>query len=458
MRRCRHRTGDGTDPLRFVIRRGLDLPLHGAPEQRIDRGRPIGSVALVADDYVGVHASPSVREGDRVALGQPLFEDRKNPGVPFTSPGSGIVAAIHRGERRALESIVVRLVGDAEITYRAHASSELARLAADSIREQLIASGQWTAFRTRPYGKVPPPDASPDAIFVNAMDTNPLAASPQVVVNAHRQDFADGMTVVCNMGGGRVFLCTDVGAEIPVPDHDRVELAQFAGPHPAGLVGTHIHCLRPVGSERTVWHVSYQDVVAIGRLFTTGRLWTERVVSLAGPLVGRPRLITARLGASTADLTHGELENADCRVISGSALAGRAASGTRGYLGRYHLQVCVLPEDRGSSAGGDRTRPAAYSYYRLLPSRSHLRSFTTSLHGHRRPMLPVDAFERVMPLDVLATPLLRALLVGDTETAEALGCLELEEEDLALCTFVCPGKIEYGALLRSTLAELDGGR
>ncbi len=445
-----------SSPLRFVVRTGLDLPLAGAPEQRIDQGPLIESVALIADDYIGMRASLTVRKGDAVALGQPLFEDRRNPGVIFTSPGSGTVEAVHRGERRTLESVVVRLGGDDEVSFRAHSRDELNRLGTAGIREQLIASGQWTAFRTRPFGRVPPQATLPDALFVTAIDTNPLAPSPQVVIDAYRDAFVDGITVVSRMVEGPVFLCAAVGAEIPVGDSDNVEFAQFAGPHPAGLVGTHIHCLSPVGSERTVWYVGYQDIIAIGYLFTSGRLWTERVVSLAGPVVARPRLVTARLGASTADVTHGELEDVDCRVISGSVLAGRTASGTRGYLGRYHQQICALPERRGSRSLGDRSDGAGYSCYGPIESRGDRRSFTTSLHGNRRPMLPVDAFERVMPLDILAAALLRALLVGDAETAEALGCLELEEEDLALCTFVCPGKNEYGALLRSALAELDG--
>lgn len=427
----------------------------GAPAQRIDQAAAVGSVALVAADYVSLRASVLVSEGDRVALGQPLFEDRKNPGVLFTSPGSGTVVAVHRAERRVLESIVVELAGDDQRTYGAHARSELSALGADVIRDQLIASGQWTAFRTRPFGAVPRPGTRPAAIFVTAMDTNPLAASPPVVIGAHREAFVDGLAVVSAMADAPVYVCAQADTEIPTGNDEGVRVARFAGPHPAGLVGTHIHCLRPVGSGHTVWHVGYQDVIAIGRLFTTGRISTERVVSLAGSVVVRPRLVTTRLGASVTELVQGELEHVDCRVISGSALAGRTSVGSRAYLGRYHVQVCALPESRRSSTPGELDARGAYSSYGLPGVRNDRRAFTTSLHAGRRPMLPVDAFERVMPLDILAAPLLRALLVGDTETAEALGCLELEEEDLALCSFVCPGKNEYGALLRSALAELD---
>jgi Na+-transporting NADH:ubiquinone oxidoreductase subunit A len=452
---------------RFGLREGLDIPLAGAPEQVVEQGQPVASVALVADDYVGLSASVAVREGDRVDLGQPLFEDRNKPGVLFTSPGSGTVTAVNRDDRGELESIVVRLtgqtgtgkagaVGDSgEREFHAYASDELTTLDADRVREQLLASGQWTAFRERPFGTVPVPDDRPAAIFVTAIDTNPLAALPQIIIDSHQQAFRDGLRVVSRLTDGRVYVCSSADAVIPTLDDANVVSAKFAGPHPAGLVGTHIHLLAPAAADRTVWHLGYQDVIAIGRLFTSGRLWTERVISLAGPVVRRPRLVKARLGASMGDLVRDELEEVDCRVISGSVLSGRRATATRGHLRRYHVQASVLREHRGDGASAGHAERSQFSFYRWPGWRGRRFRLTTSLHGQPGPMLPLDVFERVMPLDVLVAPLLRALLVGDAETARDLGCLELVEEDLALCSFLCPGKNEYGALLRSILDELD---
>ncbi len=242
-----------------------------------------------------------------------------------------------------------------------------------------------------------------------------------------------------------------------------VTVEEFSGPHPAGAPGTHIHVVDPVDHHRISWHVGYQDVAAIGRLVTTGRLDVERVVALAGPGVVRPRLLRTRVGASTDDLTRGELAPGEQRIISGSVLDGRAASGEAdGWLGRYHQQISVLPEGRerelfGWIAPGARK----FSLWRVVLGHFHRGGalpLTTTTNGGPRAMVPIGGYERVLPLDLPATFLLRALITGDVEQAEALGVLELDEEDLALCTFVCPGKYEYGPLLRAMLERIRSRR
>ena len=326
------------------------------------------------------------------------------------------------------------------------------------IKSRLLESGLWTALRTRPFSKVPKPDGVPTGIFVNAMDTNPLAANPQTIVGPRRDDFLNGLTTLGNLTDGSVYVCTSPDSHIPVPDHAQFVHSEFAGPHPSGLVGTHIHFLFPVGADRSVWHLDYQDVLAIGRLFVEGRLCTERVVALGGPMVKRPRLLRTRLGASTKDLVENELTEGPARVISGSVLAGNRTADWGAYLGRYHRQISVLAE------GGEREFfgwlwPGGKKYSATRAYAGHLlrKSFglTTLQNGSPRAMVPIGNFERVMPLDILPAPLLKALLVRDTDTAQALGCLELDEEDLALFSFVCSGKYEYGQFLRETLTEIE---
>ena len=439
------------------IRKGLDIPLEGEPEQRIHDAAPVRSVAVLGPDTIGLRPRMQVETGDRVRLGQTLFTDRQNPQVPVTAPGAGIVTAINRGERRSLQSIVIRLDGDeAESYLRTDAPSTLS---ADDVRSNLLASGLWTALRTRPFSKVPQPESHPAAIFVTAIDTNPHAADPAVVIAAAKQAFADGLQVVAKLTNGAVYVCTAPGSTIDVPNDPPFRHAQFAGPHPAGLVGTHIHFLEPVGATKTVWHLGYQDVIAFGRLFRSGRIDAERIVSLGGPPVKSPRLLRTRLGASIADLVAGELEAARSRLISGSVLGGRRATGPIAWLGRYHNQVSVLPE------GGDREflawmRPGHKRYSATRAFAAHLLHrgsyrLTTAQNGSPRAMVSIGSFERVMPLDILATPLLKALLVTDTDTARGLGCLELDEEDLALCSFVCNGKYEYGPYLRESLTAIE---
>jgi Na+-transporting NADH:ubiquinone oxidoreductase subunit A len=449
--------------MRIRVRRGLDIPIAGPPEQRIDDANAVGWVALVARDYRGLRPQLLVQVGDRVRLGQPLLTDKSDPDVMFTSPGCGEVVAIHRGERRSLQSVVIRLEGDEEEKFASHDSGALMTLERSDVRETLRSSGLWTSFRTRPFGRVPHAEASPHSIFVTAIDTNPLSADPRIVIGERAQAFCDGVAVLSRLTDGSVYVCQSPGPELELPNLETVASVVFEGPHPAGLAGTHIHFLDPVSENKSVWHLNYQDAIAIGLLFTTGRLSTERIVALGGPMVRRPRLLRTRIGASTEDLLRDEIEPDDCRVISGSILSGRRAAGRAQYLGPYDLQVTVLREDRsrrflGWLAPGFGNYSAIRAFVSALRPRSHRFPLTTSQHGSPRAMIPIGNFENVMPLDILPAPLLKALIVEDTETARALGCLELDEEDLALCSFVCCSKYEYGAFLRSTLdlIEKDG--
>jgi Na+-transporting NADH:ubiquinone oxidoreductase subunit A len=440
------------------IKKGLDIPVDGAPVQVISDHSGVSSVALLGNDYVGLSPSMRVGEGDRVKLGQPLFTDRRHPDVMFTAPASGVVAEINRGARRALLSVVVRLDGDEAETFPAWPAEDLGDLRPDQVTETLLNSGLWTALRARPYGKLVDPAVRPRSIFVTAIDTNPLAARPEAIIDEYAGDFANGLIVVSHLTDGTVFLCKAPTWEVPAPASSKVSVVDFAGPHPSGLVGTHIHILDPVGAKEGVWHLNHQDVIAIGKLFATGRLWTDRVVALAGPVVKRPRLVRTRVGANTDEVVAGELEEGDARVISGSFLSGRWARRPENYLGRFHTQISVVDEARAAqsarSLGSGRSFSSQGLLPRFKPSQRKF-AFSTALHGRPTAMVPLGGFERVTPLDILPTQLLRALLVGDSDMAQALGCLELDEEDLALCTFVCPSKIDYGLLLRATLARIE---
>lgn len=439
------------------IRRGLDLPVAGAPEQVVRDGPAVRTVSIIGNDYIGMKPTMRVREGDPVKLGQVLFEDKKTPGVLYTAPAAGTVSAINRGERRVLQSVVITVEGNDAITFPSYAN--LDSVTREQVVENLINSGLWTALRTRPYSKVPAPASSSSSIFVTAIDTNPLAADPQVVIKGRESDFVNGLKVLTKLTNGPVHLCTVPAAAIPGRDVAGVKHHEFSGPHPAGLVGTHIHFVDPVGERKTVWHIGYQDVIAVGHLFTSGMLDVSRVVTVAGPQVAKPELLRTRLGANLDELTAGRLLAGESRIISGSLLSGRKSAGAFTYLGRYHNQVSVILEGRQRelfhylSPGANRF--SIMPIYLSALSRAKKFAFTSSTHGSERAMVPVGAYEKVMPLDILPTQLLRALVVGDTVTAQKLGCLELDEEDLALCTFVCVGKYEYGPILRDSLASIE---
>jgi len=440
------------------IKKGLDLPINGEPEQIIHESSVTESVALIGEDYIGIRPKLLVNEGDQAKLGQSLFTDNQTR-VNYTSPASGIISHINRGAKRVLQSIVIRIEGDEELSFDAYQRQYLNKLKSSKVKDNLLASGLWTAFRTRPFSKNPAPATLPHSIFVTAIDTNPLAADPKVIIHEYQQDFIDGLTVVSKIADAQVFVCKAPTADLPVPTNDQIMTVDFDGPHPAGLAGTHIHFLNPVSTTKTVWYLNYQDVIAIGKLFTTGRLWKERIISLAGPQVQQSRLIKTRLGADITTLVKDELKPGINRIISGSVLSGRHAKGWANFLGRYHTQLSVIEE------GGERKfigwlKPGRrnFSVNNIFSSsffrKQHFK-FTSSLNGNIRGMVPLGNFEDVLPLDLLPVPLLKALLVRDTETVQALGGLELDEEDLALLSYVCCSKLDYGMALRANLTEIE---
>ena len=451
------------------IKRGLRIPIAGEPPRSLAGSESVEarSVALLGPDYVGMKPTMRVAEGDRVHLGQALFDDKQTPGVVYAAPASGTVSAIHRGAKRMLLSVVISV--DREATERdqerfaGRRTPNMHGLPLEELRAGLLEAGLWSAFRVRPFGRVPALDSAPHAVFVNAMDTNPLALDPALVAREMDEDFRAGLLALDRLAGDRpVFVCAAPDAKLPMPDEgDNLSVAHFEGPHPAGLSGTHMHFLSPVSRQRVAWSIGCQDVIAIGQLFGKGRLWNERFVALGGYPVERPAIYRTTLGADLEELCAGRLVGDGHRVISGSPLSGRHALGAVAFLGRYHSQVSVLREGRERelfgwlSPGLRRFSSMGIYLSSLLPGSARRFELSTSTNGSERAMVPTGNFERVMPLDILPTQLLRALIVGDIEQAVRLGCLELDEEDLALCTFVCSGKYEYGPILRNNLNRIE---
>lgn len=443
------------------ITKGLDIPIAGKPEQKIYDHPKSTTLAVLGRDFHELKPALQVKEGDTVKAGQILFSHRNHAGINFTAPCGGTVKAINRGEKRVLISVVLQVATEEEfIDFGAHARNELENLDEASIRQKLQDSGQWIAFRTRPYSHVPGASAKPAAIFVTAMDTRPLAAEPKLVLAEYAEAFQDGLTVLTHLAP-TIYVCHAANDTPPKIANSKVLYKEFSGVHPAGLPGTHIHFLEPVSESCSVWHLNYQDVIAIGKLFTTGKLFVERVISLAGPMVKKPRLIRTRLGANTDSLVSDELVAGRYRVISGSVLGGHTAKNDEAYLGRYDLQISAIADEQ-ERVFLHWLNPwlEQYSMMRvfLKPRLDKLQfAMTSTQNGSHRAMVPLGNYEEVMPLDILATQLLRSLLVRDTVMAQQLGALELDEEDLALCSFVCHSKYEYGSALRECLRMLEKG-
>lgn len=446
--------------MHYKIKKGLDVPIAGEPSRDIDEASACEHVALTAYEHLGLKPRLSVEVGDKVRRGQCLFTHKQDE-TPFLSPAGGVVKAIHRGERRALQSIVIRVDESDEraVVCDAVAPENIGGLAREAVVEQVVRGGLWPVFKTRPFSKMPDPQSVPHAIFVTAMDTRPLAAAAGMLIAESSQAFQSGLEIVAHISGGTVYVCHSPMDELPQVSSERVQYAQFEGPHPAGLPGTHIHYIEPLMDDKVVWTINYADVIALGELFLSGEYPIRRTIALAGPSVLKPRLLRARLGASVSELCAGELREGDCRMVVGSVMDGVAAREGTDFLHRFATQVSVLPlhMERSLMAW---VRPGLdlYSVSNTLLSKLNAKrkfAFNCAYNGSARNLIPLGLYERVYPLTPLATQLLKALLVGDTDTARQLGCMELDEEDLAVCSYVCPSKHDFGPVLRSNLNQIE---
>ncbi|MFK5926872.1 MAG: Na(+)-translocating NADH-quinone reductase subunit A [Desulfuromusa sp.] len=443
----------------FELKKGLDVPVTGEPRQIVEDAGSVKKVALIGDDYIGMKPTMAVAEGERVKTGQLLFVDKKTKGIRYTSPATGTVLSINRGAKRKFESVVIEIEEDEYISFLNPQGKPAEEYESTEIRAILQESGVWSAFRTRPFGKVPELASAPASLFITAMESRPLGADPAVIIAAYQEDFSTGLTILDRMNDQPIYLCLRAGSTVDLQPPSGIEVAQFSGPHPAGLPSTHIHLLDQASETRIVWHIDYQDVIAIGHLFQTGHLLTEKIIALGGPAVKNPRLIRIRIGADIDEICSGELVTTPARVISGSILDGREVNGYHRFLGRYHHQIAVLHE--GSGRGLFSWVSLGARRFSILPvfssalDRARKFAMNTALWGGKRVIFPLNSYDRVMPLDIIPLALLKSIAVGDTEKARNLGALELIEEDLALLSFVCPGKCDFGPMLRRVLTEIE---
>jgi Na+-transporting NADH:ubiquinone oxidoreductase subunit A len=444
------------------IKKGLNIPINGSPTEEIVDFTRSRYVAILGNDYVGMKPTMLVEEGDRVKLGQALFEDKKNPGVIFTSPAGGKVESINRGDRRVLQSVVIEVEQEEEIEeFNRYSEDELDKTTSAEIRSQLIKSGSWTAFRTRPYSKIPGVEEIPNNIFISLLDTQPLSPNPEIITNLNTDNFNFGLKVLKRFVDCPIHISTGPNSNLDLPEDDQVIKHIFSGPHPAGLVGTQMHYISPASLSNINWTIGYQDVIAIGAQFRTGKIFVERVVSLAGPQVNEPKYLKTRLGACTDEVTAGQLTQRENRVISGSVISGREAIGPYAYLGRYHNQISVVAEPNSKdrefmnwlTPGPRKFSKIPLFLSSLFPKK--LYKFKALMNGSDRPIVPIGVYEEVLPLNFLPAMLLRNIVLMDTEKIQALGGLELDEEDLSLCSFVCPGKYDFGSLLRAGLTKIE---
>lgn len=443
------------------LSRGFDIKLLGKPTpEHLDVPQP-RLFALKPTDVVGIGPIPKllVELGSRVLSGEPLFFDKGDPRVRFSSPVSGEVVEIRRGAKRAITEVVIS--ADAEQEFNAFDRLDLATSSREAVVGLLLESGAWGLLKQRPFNTVADPDATPRDIFISCFDTAPLAPDHNILIKGKEAAFQNGLRVLAKLTSGDVHLGVGPDSSDVFTKAEGVKTASFSGPHPAGNVGIQIHHVAPINKGDVVWTLKPQDVAIIGKLFSEGVFDAERTVALTGSETDRTGYFNTRIGASVDTLLSGRLKNDRVRCISGNPLTGTQIA-KDGFLGLYDDQITVIET-------GDRPEFLGWlvpSYKRPSLSRTFL-SFlrpnkqyhvNTNNHGEERAYVMTNQYESVVPMDLYPQHLIKSILYSDFEQMEGLGIYEVVEEDLALCEFVCTSKQPVQQILRAglDLVRLDG--
>jgi Na+-transporting NADH:ubiquinone oxidoreductase subunit A len=443
--------------LTIKLKKGLDIRISGNADKVIAGNVESSLYGVKPVDFPGLTPKLVVKPGDMVSAGSPLFHDKLRPEILFTSPVSGKVTEIRRGDRRKLLEVVVEKAGDEYLDFGVADPAVLSR---EQIRESLLKSGLWPAVRQRPYHIVANPADVPKAIFISGFDTAPLAPDYNFIIeNTPASSFRSGINALKKLTDGKIHLVLSGKASSSdvLKNAEGVEISYFSGPHPAGNVGIHIHHIDPVNKGETVWYVNLQDVIAIGKLFTEGRYNHERIIALAGSEVNRTGYYRIKSGASVASMVSDNVKPGHLRYISGNVLTGSAIE-PDGFLGYYDSLVTVIPEGDyfeffGWLAPGIRK----YSFFKtfaskIIPSGEY--RLDTNFHGGERAFVMTGQYEKVLPMDIYPMQLLKAILSEDIDLMENLGIYEVAEEDFALCEFICPSKIEIQSIIRKGIDQM----
>lgn len=436
------------------IKKGLDINLKGKAEKFLSTVDPSETYSINPPDFQGLVPKLLVKPENRVKAGTPLFFDKTNPEIFFTSPVSGTVLSVNRGERRRIMEIVVK--ADKEIEYEKFKIPDQSGLSKETITENLLKSGLWPLIKQRPYSVIANPKDDPGAIYISCFDSAPMAPDYDFVLNGEKENFQKGIDILKQLTTGEVHL--GVNAKYPVAEVfaniKDVEINSFIGPHPAGNPGVQIHHVRPINKGEILWVINPQDVMIIGRFFDSGIVDLSKTVALTGSEITKPHYVKTRTGASISSILKDKLKEGKHRLISGNVLTGTAVD-IDNHLGFYHSQITAIPEGDfyeffGWALPGLKKFSMSKTFLSWLsPNKEY--DVNTNLHGGVRAFVMSGEYEKVLPMDILPVHLLKAILIEDIDKMEQLGIYELAEEDLALCEFVCTSKINVQEILRNGL-------
>lgn len=443
----------------YKIKKGYSVPIEGEARTDITDGGHLPFVGICPTDFKGLKPRLQVKVDDQVQVGSPLFIDKKQPELVFASPASGRVTAINYGPRRVIEEIIIATdESNSHVSHDKYDLAGIAKMDRDAMISHLMAGGVWPYMRARPFEKIATPDQKPKAIFVNCMETAPLANDPNLSLAGQEEAFAAGiaaMNVLCN----KVHVA--VRANQPLAAFKSVKGASvhsFAGKHPAGLVGTHITKVDPINKGEVVWYIHARNLVMIGSFLLNGQYPTDRVVALAGTGLKDPRYVRTKLGAKIKDLVTGGLAEGEQRFISGDVLSGSTRSAET-MLGFYDDTLTVIPEGReGEFLGWMKPGFSIPSFSRLFVSgffKGRRFPMTTNIHGGHRAIIQSGLWEQVVGLDIHPEFLVKATIAQDIDAMEQLGILECAPEDFALCTYICPSKTEVSKIIADGLDLME---
>lgn len=433
------------------IRKGLNIALKGTAEKVLGKTLLSADYAVKPTDFQGLTPKLVIKEGDRVLAGTPLFVDKYNPDVNFVSPVSGTVQEIVRGEKRKL--LAVTVTPDAEQEHLLHETGDLNALSREAVIALLLKSGAWPFIKQRPYGIIANQADRPKAIFISGFDSAPLAPDMDYVLTGEGEAFQKGIDVLHKLCDKLHLGMSDSPAATSILLKTKgVETHVFKGPHPAGNVGVQIHHIAPISKGEVVWTIDLQHIVSLGRLFMKGVYDVAKVIALAGSEVKKPRYFRMISGANI-QILHEHINTANTpRYISGNVLTG-SNIGAKGYLGFYDNMITVIPEGDHHEFFGwaNPFRMKKFSVSRsylswLCPNKEY--ALDTNINGGQRAFVMTGEYEKVLPMDIYAVYLLKAILAEDIDKMEQLGIYEVVEEDLALCEFVCSSKIDVQDILR----------
>jgi len=436
------------------LKKGFDIRLEGIAEKKLAGVVNPVKYGVMPTDFPGLIPKLEVKPDTEVLAGTPLFHDKLRPEIKFTSPVSGSVVSVERGDRRKLLEVIVEKNGTGYVDF---GKADPEKLSAEQIKEHLLSSGLWPAIRQRPYHVVANPNDQPKSIFISGFDTAPLAPDYNYILeNSSVADFRTGISALTKLTDGRInLILKGNGNDNKIFDGiEGVEKSYFSGPHPAGNVGVHIHHLDPLNKGEIIWFVNFQDVISIGRLFVEGVYKPERIVALTGSEVVNPQYYKMLSGSAVTSVVSGNIKPGNQRYVSGNVLTGTKIN-QDGFLGYYDSQITVIPEGNyyeffgWASPGINKFSFSRTFLSSLLPGRNY--KLDTNMHGGERAFVVTGQYEKVVPMDIFPMQLLKAIIAEDIDNMENLGIYEVAEEDFALCEFICPSKIEIQSEIRKGL-------